>query len=113
MVKGVQVNTARNVTIALTRRLICLSPVLRFIAAKYWCRNIPGVTSERMRPPNVTPLNIWQEILYPSVRRYTDYLDTLLQFLGARCWWRSWLRHCATSRKVAGSIPDGVIGIFH
>jgi hypothetical protein len=27
--------------------------------------------------------------------------------------WRSWLRHCATSRNVAGSIPDGVIGIFH
>jgi hypothetical protein len=27
----------------------------------------------------------------------------------ARCWWRSWLRHCATSRKVAGSIPVGVI----
>ena len=28
-------------------------------------------------------------------------------------YWRSWLRHCATSRKVAVSIPDGVIGIFH
>jgi hypothetical protein len=27
--------------------------------------------------------------------------------------WRSSLRHCTTSRKVAGSIPDGVIGIFH
>ena len=27
--------------------------------------------------------------------------------------WRSWLRHCVTSRKVASSIPDGVIGIFH
>jgi len=27
--------------------------------------------------------------------------------------WRNWLRHCATSRKDAGSIPDGVIGIFH
>jgi len=27
--------------------------------------------------------------------------------------WRSWLRHCATSRKVAGSIPVGVIGIFY
>jgi len=26
--------------------------------------------------------------------------------------WRSWLRHCATSRKVAGSISD-VVGIFH
>jgi hypothetical protein len=31
----------------------------------------------------------------------------------ARCWWYSWLRHCATSRKVAGSIPDNVIGIFY
>jgi hypothetical protein len=27
--------------------------------------------------------------------------------------WRSWLRHCATNRQVAGSIPDGVSGIFH
>jgi hypothetical protein len=24
-----------------------------------------------------------------------------------------WLRYCGTNRKVAGSIPDGVIGIFH
>jgi hypothetical protein len=23
-----------------------------------------------------------------------------------------WLRHCATNRKVAGSIPDAAIGIF-
>ena len=28
-----------------------------------------------------------------------------------RC--RSWLRHCATRQKVAGSIPYGFIGIFH
>jgi hypothetical protein len=27
--------------------------------------------------------------------------------------WRNWLRHRATSRKVAGSVPDGVNGIFH
>ena len=26
--------------------------------------------------------------------------------------WRSWLRHCATSWKVTGSIPDGVTEIF-
>ena len=26
--------------------------------------------------------------------------------------WPSWLRHCATSRKVAGSIPDCVIENF-
>ena len=27
-------------------------------------------------------------------------------------WWRSWLRHCATNRKVASSIPGGVTRIF-
>jgi hypothetical protein len=27
--------------------------------------------------------------------------------------WRSWLWHYAIRRKVAGSIPDGVIGIFY
>ena len=27
--------------------------------------------------------------------------------------WRCWLRHRAISRKVSGSIPGGVIGIFH
>jgi hypothetical protein len=32
-------------------------------------------------------------------------------FCGTR--WYSWLRHCATSRKVAVSIPDGVTGIFY
>ena len=26
---------------------------------------------------------------------------------------RSWLRHCVASLSVAGSILDGVIGIFH
>jgi len=27
-------------------------------------------------------------------------------------WWHSWLRHCHTSWKVAGSISDGVTGIL-
>jgi hypothetical protein len=35
------------------------------------------------------------------------------QSRGGSTRWRSWLRHCATSRKVAGSIPDGVTGMFH
>ena len=26
--------------------------------------------------------------------------------------WHSWMRHCATSRKVAGSIPDGSLEYF-
>jgi hypothetical protein len=35
----------------------------------------------------------------------------LLNFLGHAV--AQWLRHCATNRKVAGSIPDCVLGIFH
>jgi hypothetical protein len=42
-----------------------------------------------------------------DVRFFSEYIG----FGGTR--WHSWLRHCATSRKVAGSIPDGVIRIFH
>jgi hypothetical protein len=26
---------------------------------------------------------------------------------------RQWLRQCATNWKIAGSIPDGVVGSFH
>jgi hypothetical protein len=39
--------------------------------------------------------------------------DISLHSLCMGTWWRSWLRHCATGHKVAGSIPDGVTGIFH
>jgi hypothetical protein len=39
----------------------------------------------------------------------TDVFEEIKLFLS----WRNCLRHCSTSRKVAGSIPDGVIGIFH
>ena len=34
-------------------------------------------------------------------------------FIGRGTGWHFWLSHCATNRKVAGLIPDGVIGIFH
>jgi hypothetical protein len=36
------------------------------------------------------------------------YNNTYVLLWGTR--WRSWLRHCATSRKVTGSIPNGVTG---
>jgi hypothetical protein len=28
-------------------------------------------------------------------------------------WWHSWLRHCATSQKFVGLIPDDIIGFFN
>jgi len=52
--------------------------------------NIDNMHGETLKIWNINLLNIKQV------------------FLGVHCWWCSWLRHCATSRKVAGSIPDGV-----
>jgi hypothetical protein len=45
-------------------------------------------------------------LLWPS----SDFLNEVVCF--GSTWWRSWLRHCATRRKVACSIPDGIFGIF-
>jgi hypothetical protein len=39
------------------------------------------------------------------------YFEILIVWLGTVV--AQWLRCCATNRKVVGSIPDGVIGIFH
>ena len=34
------------------------------------------------------------------------------QILSGAHWWRSWLRHFATSRKAAGLIPDGITDLI-
>jgi hypothetical protein len=49
---------------------------------------------------------------------HNGVLDVHIKFCRTGCFnrgtrRRSWLRHCATRRKVAGSISDGVIAIFH
>ena len=52
----------------------------------------------------------------PSTRHEADIWYTPMTYVlgGKRVTrWRSRLRHCAKSRKVAGSIPDGYIGTFH
>jgi len=52
-----------------------------------------------------------------SVNRLSAPVGQIKLFCNIPCFvndnLHSSLRHCATSRKVAGSIPDGVIGIFH
>jgi len=57
---------------------------------------------------SASPIKIWHEIFGD-----VDWNFKLVHRLygGTRCC--SWLRHGATSRKVAGSNPDGVIGFFH
>jgi len=67
--------------------------------------------AERMHPPSATCL---AHFTFTHKRRdFQENIITHKKRRGARCWWRIWLRHCATSLKVAGPIPDGVNGIFH
>jgi hypothetical protein len=63
----------------------------------------------QMRVRFKEPLKALVKTLTPSALHYH-----LFHLRYTQIWsrWRSWLRHCATSRKVAGSIPDGVIGII-
>jgi len=56
----------------------------------------------RMWKDAVIYAEIW--IPFPSFHICTAHLRTAAA---------QWLRCCVTNRKVAGSIPDGVIGIFH
>ena len=66
---------------------------------RVWTNNI---SKQAAADPRLRPLGYWD--------RHPLYIKPTDSARGPR--WRSWLRHCATSQKVAGSIPDGVIGIF-
>jgi len=55
----------------------------------------------------ITLTKLTQSVHY----KHSHYFSQTFHCWGTR--WRSLLMHCATSRKVAGSITDGVIGIFH
>ena len=71
-------------------------------------------------PPGFDPRTV-----QPVASRYTNYATRPTIFhiytsnlhedqesvWGTR--WCSWLKHCTKSRKIAGSIPDGVTAIFH
>ena len=46
---------------------------------------------------------LYTNVVYKYVLPYSKWGTAVAQ----------WLRCCATIRKVAGSIPDGVTGIFH
>jgi hypothetical protein len=51
--------------------------------------------------------------LRPSVAASLLNPNTQLHILVNGTAMAQWLRYCATNRKVAGSIPGGVIGMFH
>jgi hypothetical protein len=54
---------------------------------------------------------VFKHAVYKITTILNNSKNALLWSGGTR--WHIWLRHCATNRKVAGSIPDSVNGIFH
>jgi hypothetical protein len=50
----------------------------------------------------------WKELIFITFN--LKYKNLIIYMCGTQ--WRSCLRHYATSRKVAGSIPHEVIGFF-
>ena len=54
----------------------------------------------------------WDILLVFTVNWFMLYLNDTFRYSCLHCQWCNWLRHYATNRKVAGSIPIGVIEIF-
>jgi hypothetical protein len=67
------------------------------------CQNIKTVASNTGASGLQIAASLWTDLCYIFTPLFIEW-GTLR---------RSWLRHCATSRKVAGWIPDGVTAIFH
>ena len=80
---------------------------MKFLVPNCSCLQNPCLGGYRPQIPVLSVLCPQLNLLNPPRKKF---LSTPLAW-GTR--WRSWLRHCATSRKVASSIPDGVIVIFH
>ena len=59
-----------------------------------------------------TVLLVENELKWPYSAAVVRFSICISHLIGGTQWC-SWLRHCATSRKVAGSISDCVTGIFH
>ena len=84
------------------------------------CRPNHVEHSERIcvEPRNICPHPcFWIESLHLTLSHSFSVSHSLavlaLRTVVARTAVAQWLRCCATNRKDAGSIPDGVIGIFH
>jgi hypothetical protein len=49
----------------------------------------------------------------PGHSLVADYIKVRQECFDQCTRWRTWFKHCATSRKVAGLIPDGITKILH
>ena len=103
--------------------------ILQNPKAQYRVHNSPPLVPilSQIQPARTNKLFPWNSFEYNSANyasillnapfhqvtqpKFGTYLMHLPCVLGTAV--AQWLRCCATNRKVASSIPDGVIGIFH
>jgi len=74
-------------------------PPILYLGKYDTCQYLTSCTDDVKCPAYVSRTRAWTE--------FSSYM-----YLWWGTWLCGWLRHCATSWKVAGSIPDSV-GIFH
>jgi len=88
-------------------RILCVKPAIPFTELTiFWCSFL-CFSSTLLSV--VTSLVFYYLTFSPNF--VTHYTFHVLLILGPAV--AQWLRRCATNRKVAGSIPDGFIGVFH
>ena len=107
--------TERKSIVVLTCLLIYLLAYLftyLLHGAESFLRSQPVLSQLRFSPYFMEPEGSLPHSQVPSTCPYPEQKLGRTKRSG-QFRWRSCLRHCATSRKVAGSIPDGVIEIFH
>jgi len=81
----------------------------------------PGRKADRVPPSRANVKNEWSYTSTPPICLHGMHRDNIISTFSiilkpTPCGGKRWhicLRHCATSRKFAGSILDGVTGIFH
>jgi hypothetical protein len=76
-----------------------------------WCNQILFTFSEYTSRTRCSVLYSSLPLIFVDDYYPRKFAIIILHAWGTR--WRSCVRHCAKSRNVSGSNPDGVIGIFH
>ena len=69
----------------------------------------PNEFNDFKKVPAYSRVSVWRAVCF--LPEFTLACVHYSMQWGTR--WRSWLRHCATSRNIADSIPDGANVIFH
>ena len=86
--------------------------MLHMYCAELWSKREREREKERVESQQSSKVTSDTDQIFELLQQRCTHFSEIYEPTGGTRW-RSWLRHCATSRKVVGSIPDGVNQIFH